>query len=288
MTVPSGKNMGIFAQHTAPITSLSWISPSEGKRLLSTSDDATVLVWSPTDPTSPQLKFAIQGHDARFAYGMGPEDGGSGVTCSAVNAQGSLALIGGASNGALRILNLSTGGFIASLVEGHSTDCAISAVLWMPLGPTPGLWISAGTDGNICAWDVAHGTLRWKVAHPKMSEHPAPAAETLEHGDIQESGGGEAQESSGMDVEGEGDLAITAENAISCLVPHPDQVHFSASASNGSTITWEAKSGQMVGEHLGQHQAVHGLAVACNGQAVASVGDDGLGRVHLLQHGSHS
>lgn len=289
-TVPSGKTMGVFAQHTAPITSLSWVSPSEGKRLLTTSEDATILLWSPADPSTPLHKFAVQA-DARFSFGMGPEDGGSGVTCSAVNAAGALAVVGGASNGALRILNLATGGFLASLVGGHAENCAISAVLWMPLGPTPGLWISAGTDGKICAWDVAHGSLRWTAQHRKTSEHPAPTAEHLEQQPEAVEGPNAAASAaaSSMDVDQQPEagadpdvLAVTAENAISTLALHSDLTHLTSAASNGTVITWEAKSGNQVRDHSGHMQAVHALVVSADGQAVVSAGDDGLGRVHLL------
>lgn len=272
--------MGIFAQHTAAITSLSWVSPSEAKRFLSTADDATAMLWSPAEPSAPLQKYHISPSDARFNFGMGPEDGGSGLTCAAVNGQGSLALVGGASAGALRIINLNTGGFLASLVEGHAADCAISAVLWMPIGPTPGLWITAGTDGKVCAWDVGHGTLRWTVQHPKTSEHPAPNAEGMEDHQPQPSSG---EQSSGMDVdETSGALAVTAENAISCLYLHPDSTHLTSSASNGSVITWDAKTGVQVNVHEGHQMPVHALAVNCDGTAVVSGGDDGLGRVHLV------
>lgn len=298
LTVPSGKLMGIFSGHSAAITDLKWASPTDGKRLVSASADSEMFVWDPKDPSQPPV-FKFTQSDGRFAL---PE----GIACVAINPTGALALVGGASAGALKLVNIALGQFIASfgdMKQGHarSESSSIEAVAFVTFGgPMGGVWLSAGGDGAICAWEANNYNLRWKVEHTNPDQNSEGSANVSSEG-AAPSISSIAQQSSlvnassSMDTdEPQGDDQTVDEakdkTSISNLVLHPTSSNtslqqtplFTTATAEGIVQTWEVKTGKLVSTHEGHASAVHALGIGANANYVASAGDDGLVRIHAL------
>ena len=232
--------MSVFSFHQAPITSLFWSTPTEGKRLLSADSDSSLCIWNPQEPSTPLHR--LTSNSGRFALP-------GGITTMTTNASGSLALLGGAEEGALRIVNLTNGSFVGALVGGHAETASAEAVTWVDLKVGAGLWVSAATDGTVCAWEVSNGSLRWRADHTSEQE-------------VKEEG--------------------TEDSAVSNLLLHPNKQWITSSCADGTVRTWDVKSGKPVEEHSGHNSAVHGLALSQDGKLVISAGDDGIGRVHAF------
>jgi len=147
--LPSGRNMNVFSGHTAPVTCGNFLP--DGKRLLTASEDSTLIVW---DPKSSTPIHKLTSTDGRFKLE-------GGITSIAFNASGNVAIIGGAS-GELRIVNLTSGQIVTSL-ENHGEEASVEAVAWSPgsAGST-GLWVSVATDKTIKVFEASNGALRWK------------------------------------------------------------------------------------------------------------------------------
>lgn len=141
--------MNVFSGHIAPVTCGKFLP--DGKRLLTASEDSTLIVW---DPKSSTPVHKLTSSDGRFKLE-------GGITSIAFNAAGSVAIIGGAA-GEVRIVNLTSGQIVTSL-ENHAEDGSIEAVAWSPgsAGST-GLWVSVGTDKTIKVFESSNGALRWK------------------------------------------------------------------------------------------------------------------------------
>lgn len=162
--------MTIFAYHATPSTSGLFTPPSTGKRLLTSSSapEPTLALWNPSSVTGePEYRwsFAAQpGSDRRFALA-------GGINCLAANTAGTVALVGGQAdpednNSALRLVSLASGGPPLGVLDGgHDAGASIEAVAWADISSTVGVWLSAGTDGKVCAWDGTTGKLRWMAQH---------------------------------------------------------------------------------------------------------------------------
>jgi len=103
----------------------------------------------------------------------------NGITALAVNAAGTVAVVGGV-NGDLRVINVSKGDVLGKL-EGHSEGESVEAVEFMELGSgstNAGVVVTGGTDGKACIWDLTTMRLRATVAHSgaitALVAHSAP------------------------------------------------------------------------------------------------------------------
>jgi ribosome assembly protein SQT1 len=168
--VPSGRQMGVLSSHSTPCTYGAWSPPSSGKRLLtaSASPEPTLALWNPGHSLeAPEHRWAFTaqpGADRRFALA-------GGINCLACNSAGTLGLVGGQADpedapSSLRLVSLASGGApLGSLEGGHDAGSSIEAVAWADISTTVGVWLTAATDGRVCAWDGATGKLRWMAQH---------------------------------------------------------------------------------------------------------------------------
>lgn len=148
--------MQVFSGHTGPVQ-VGTFTP-DGKRLLTGSGDGSLIAW---DPRTASAVWKLSGKDARF----GMEHG---ITALAVNAAGTVAVVGGA-NGEVRVINLGKGDVVGKL-DGHGEGESVEAIEFMELGggggsTNAGVVVTGGTDGRACIWDLTTMRLRASVAH---------------------------------------------------------------------------------------------------------------------------
>ena len=146
--------MQVFSGHTGPVQAGTFTP--DGKRLLTASEDGSLILW---DPRSASPIWKLSAEDARF--GMA-----TGITSLAVNAAGTVAVVGGA-NGEVRVINMNKGEVLGKL-EGHSEGESIEAIEILELGggsANAGVVVTGGTDGRACIWDLSTMRLRVSVAH---------------------------------------------------------------------------------------------------------------------------
>ena len=144
----------------------------DGKRLLTGSADGSLILW---DPRSASPIWKRSAEDARFGIE-------NGVTSLAVNAAGTIAVVGGA-NGEVRVVNLSKGEVLGRL-EGHSEGESIEAIEFMELGggsTSAGVVVTGGTDGRACIWDLTTMRLRVSVAHSVSQGNRFLSTEVITH-----------------------------------------------------------------------------------------------------------
>ncbi|TIC61504.1 WD40 repeat-like protein [Wallemia mellicola] len=143
-SVPKGDNMNVFSGHTEMVT-CGRFTP-DGKAIVSSSSDGSLIMWSPTEGTAITK---ITANDARFNL-----DGG--ITAMAVNPAGTIAVAGGAAGG-VRAVNLSNGQVVGSF-ECHKEGESIEAVAFIPEGAAgqgpAGVVVTAGTDGVLNVIDL--------------------------------------------------------------------------------------------------------------------------------------
>ena len=157
--VPSGQTMQVFSGHTGPVQAGTFTP--DGKRLLTGSGDGLLILW---DPRTASPIWKLSAEDARF----GMENG---ITALAVNAAGTVAVVGGV-DGEVRVINLSKGEVLGKL-EGHSEGESVEAIEFMELGggsTSAGVVVTGGTDGRVCIWDLTTMRLRASVAHSVSRE----------------------------------------------------------------------------------------------------------------------
>ncbi|TIC72712.1 WD40 repeat-like protein [Wallemia mellicola] len=143
-SVPKGDNMNVFSGHTEMVT-CGRFTP-DGKAIVSSSSDGSLIMWSPTEGTAVTK---ITANDARFNL-----DGG--ITAMAVNPASTIAVAGGAAGG-VRAVNLSNGQVVGSF-ECHKEGESIEAVAFLPEGAAgqgpAGVVVTAGTDGVLNVIDL--------------------------------------------------------------------------------------------------------------------------------------
>lgn len=70
------------------------------------------------------------------------------------------------------------------------------------------------------------------------------------------------------------------EDAISSLSLHPPQTHLVTTGSVDRTLkTWDLRTGNLVKTQTSHEDAIHAVAVACDGRTIVSGSDDGTARV---------
>jgi ribosome assembly protein SQT1 len=174
-SVPSGQTMQVFSGHTGPVQAGTFTP--DGKRLLTASEDGSLILW---DPRSASLMWRLSAEDARF--GMA-----NGITSLAVNAAGTIAVVGGA-NGEVRVINMVKGEVLGKL-EAHSEGDSIEAIEFLEVGggsTNAGVVVTAGTDGKACIWDLTTMRLRVSVTHSVSREthFPLSLADETDRGSL--------------------------------------------------------------------------------------------------------
>jgi len=152
--VPSGQTIQVFSGHTGPVQTGTFTP--DGKRLLTGSADGSLILW---DPRSASQIWKLSAEDARFGMKHG-------VTALAVNAAGTVAVVGG-TDGEVRVVSLTNGELLGKL-EGHGEGESVEAIEFMELGggsTGAGVVVTGGTDGKACIWDLTTMRLRMSVAH---------------------------------------------------------------------------------------------------------------------------
>jgi len=87
--------MNVFNGHSGPVTS-GMFTP-DGKRIVTVSEDASLIVW---DPKTATVVHRLTSEDARFHSDV--------ITCLAINKDSSLAMTGSA-DGTAKLINLNSG-----------------------------------------------------------------------------------------------------------------------------------------------------------------------------------
>lgn len=179
--LPSGNVMNVFSGHTGSVTS-GRFTP-DGRKLVSTSDDGSLIVW---DPRSAAVLAKVGDDDTRFAL-VG------GITSLCISPDSRLVVVGGAAGGVrvVSIANLDTSGTVSVVgtLEGHAEGESVESVEFVDLVPAaaPGPFagptshtsthiVSAATDGKAITWDLTNGKARGEALHEaaitKMIVHP--------------------------------------------------------------------------------------------------------------------
>ncbi|KAH8920589.1 WD40 repeat-like protein [Atractiella rhizophila] len=157
--LPSGRTMHVLSSHSTPITNLRWTG--DGKTLISSSEDGTLIIW---DPKTGSPVHKLLPSDARFSLP-------GGITSLTVNPLGTLAIVGGAEGGGLRIVNVGDGTVLNAL-EGHEEESSVEAIGFASTATGSGggvgggeLFVSAATDGKVVIWDLSTGRVRSTGTH---------------------------------------------------------------------------------------------------------------------------
>ncbi|CAH7686201.1 WD40-repeat-containing domain protein [Phakopsora pachyrhizi] len=161
--IPSGKNIQVFAGHTAMVT-CGCFTP-DGKSIVTGSESSELIQW---DPKTGQAVQRVRLDEGRFRFKVTNEEDDSnfGINSLAVNSSSTICAVGGISNGGLRVINLQSGSIIGSLDE-HQPDASVSVGIYEPKGIGGGLpvIVSAGTDGLVYLYDASTFKLRSSMNH---------------------------------------------------------------------------------------------------------------------------
>ncbi len=144
--IEGGEEVRRLKGHEKWVTSLALVG--DGKELVSTSEDGTVLIWRLKD--GERLKTM--------------KDHAAPVLCSAVSADGKLLVTGG-QDGSARVFDLRSGKATLAFV-GHETiahDGSRPFVNAVACSPKGDLVLSAGDDHKVRAWDLKRGREQFAV-----------------------------------------------------------------------------------------------------------------------------
>jgi len=145
-----------FMQRLTLCLSLSLLST--GKKILTASEDSTLILWDPREGTAIHKLLPT---DARFKLE-------SGINCLAINPASTVAILGGAEGG-LRAVNLIQGTVLAQMT-GHEEGASIEMVAFNEVPTVAGaaalsVVVSVGTDGRVCTWEASSFRLRSTDSH---------------------------------------------------------------------------------------------------------------------------
>lgn len=223
-TIPSGKVMNVFSGHTGPVSCGRFTH--DGKRLVTASEDGTLLVW---DPRNGSALSKLQPGDARFNMP-------AGITAICISPDNKLVAVGGAT-GTIRIVNLSNvdeGGaaLVVGVLQGHADGESVEGIEFVDLlGNAKGSGssttargkasssnnvISIGTDGKAIVWDLSNGKVRCEALH---------------------------------------------DEAITTIALHGSGPLFSTASADQTIKTWDARTAACLATHKGFTDAVLGVAV---------------------------
>lgn len=172
--------MNVFSGHTGSVT-CGQFTP-DGRRLVSGSDDGSLIVWDPRDAAA---LAKLGDDDGRFALE-------GGITSLCISPDNRLVLVGGAS-GNIRVVNVANldqggGASVVGALEGHEPGESVESLEFIDLvaaatvpssttrASTSAYVVSAATDGKAVVWDLAVGKMRGQVLHDapitKLVVHP--------------------------------------------------------------------------------------------------------------------
>ncbi|KAH9812126.1 WD40-repeat-containing domain protein [Melampsora americana] len=170
-SIPSGETMQVFNGHNSMAT-CGQFTP-DGKTIAVASEESRLIIFDPTTGSAIQ-RISLRETKHRFRT----SDGSYGINSLAINPASTLCVLGGISNGGVRIVNIRTGLIIAALDNHHDASATIEVAWYEPkkLGDGVPLIISTGTDGRICLYDAVTYRLRASMKHPEaittMVLHP--------------------------------------------------------------------------------------------------------------------
>jgi ribosome assembly protein SQT1 len=244
--IPTGNVMGVFSGHTGPVT-CGKFTP-DGKRLITASEDGTLLIW---DPRSTTALSKLQPGDARFNME-------SGITSMCISQDNKIVVVGG-SAGAIRVVNLSNiedGGaaLVVGVLKGHADGESIEGLEFVDLlGSVNGSTaqatgrgnpaatnnlISVSTDGKAIVWDLPSSKVRCEGVH---------------------------------------------DEAITTLALHGTGPLFSTASADQTIKTWDARSGACLATHKGFTNAVLGVTIGVDDGYTQGTDTGGVGAYSNLE-----
>lgn len=154
--IPSG-SMQVFAGHDS-MTTCGIFTP-DGQSFISGTVLGMLFIWN---LRTGKAQHKINLNQGKHAFKM--TEGNSGINSIAINSAGTIGVVGGISNGGVRIINLRIGSVIAAF-DDHQSEATIEVGIFEPRGLGVPLLISAGTDGLACIYDASSFKLRNSVRH---------------------------------------------------------------------------------------------------------------------------
>lgn len=137
-----------------------------GKKIVTCSDDSTLILW---DPRTGAPIHKLHAADGRFRLK-------GGINSLAINTAGTVAICGGAEGG-IRAVNLVQGTVLAQML-GHEEGSSVEAVAFSEVPITGAasvtVLVSVGTDGRVCTWEANTFKLRTTGLHEVRSPSLLP------------------------------------------------------------------------------------------------------------------
>lgn len=159
--------MTVLSGHTSTVSCGAFLP--NGRNLITTSLDSSLIIWDPRSPT-PVHKLAPgqTSNWSTFTVRSEEYEAEGGITALAVAPASNLVAVGGA-NGGIRIVNVVKGEVVGRL-EGHKDGESVEALAFVDLlggrGEGKGMvLVSVGTDGRGVVWDVATSRVRAELHH---------------------------------------------------------------------------------------------------------------------------
>ncbi|MBW0538721.1 hypothetical protein O181_078436 [Austropuccinia psidii MF-1] len=155
--IPSGATMHVFAGHDS-MTTCGTFTP-DGKTIVSGSESSVLIIW---DPKSGVPRHKINLNEGKYSFKMDEEQ--SGINSLVINEASTICVVGGISNGGVRLLNLQTGMVIGGFDE-HENTATIEVGIYEATGLGVTFLVSGGTDGLACIYDASTLKPRASVRH---------------------------------------------------------------------------------------------------------------------------
>lgn len=135
-----------------------------------TCSEESKLIVSDPQTGQPIHKVSLREGKHRFRT----SDASFGIGSLAIFQSNTLCVVGGVSNGGVRVVNLRSGLIIAALDNHHDPSATVEVAVYEPSSTVTGgvaLIISTGTDGRICLYDAVSYKLRASMQHPVSFEY---------------------------------------------------------------------------------------------------------------------